>query len=158
MDEAQVKDLINVWYEKAKRENNPFSRFVFLWFCFNAWVAYRSNAETDAAMINWLVGRSPENSDLVSEYAHAMQTEPFRKLVGSLVAMSPIYDARDRRPSVAIRNEKDQAGVIKAIYKIRCNLFHGGKRADNARDQKLVVIAQRILEKWIGNLIVTWRN
>lgn len=158
MNEARVKDLIKVWYEKAKLENSPFSRFVFLWFCFNAWVAYRSNAETDTAMINWLVGRSPANSDLIGEYEHAMQTKPFQKLVGSLAQMSPIYDARDRRPPVAIRNETDREGVIRGIYRIRCNLFHGGKRADNVRDQGLVVLAQRILEKWLGNLIVSWRN
>ena len=157
MQEDEIKQLLEVWYEKARMENNQFSRFVFLWICFNVWIDYRSGKDRDAEMIDWLTRQTPDNSDLVAEYEHAMQTEPFRRLIGSLVAMAPVLDSRGGRPPVLIRDNTDRAGVIRAIYRIRCNLFHGGKNANNPRDQKLVLTSQRILDKWLGNLVGSWR-
>jgi len=42
MEEREIRNLVKVWYHKAKRERDIFSKFVFLWFCFNAWLAYRT--------------------------------------------------------------------------------------------------------------------
>jgi hypothetical protein len=35
-------------------ERDSVSRFVFLWFCFNAWLGYESDQDVDAEMLRWL--------------------------------------------------------------------------------------------------------
>lgn len=39
---------------------------------------------------------------------------------------------------------------------VRCNLFHGRKRADDLRDQKLVAICSDILNKWVRSMVANW--
>lgn len=157
MEEARVKNLIETWYQKSCFEQDVFSKFIFLWICFNVVLDYQSKKNSDREMIDWLVGQTKDSSDLIAEFEQAKKTEPFLKSLKALVAMAPIDDSKLVRPSVKIRDVDDRGNIIRALYRIRCNLFHGGKEANNARDQKLVTLAQRILEKWIGNLINSWR-
>jgi len=158
MREEKIKNLVKTWYEKAKWEQDSFSKFVFLWICFNAWLGYKSDKFLDSEMIKWLLKQTSLVSDLVSSYENAKKTEPFRENLKTLADMSPIYDSRGRRSPIKIKDENDFENVVKAIYRVRCNLFHGGKEANDSRDKKLVEVSKRILEKWIGNLIASWVN
>lgn len=159
MDEQRIKNLIKGWYEnKARMESDPTFRFLCLWICFNAWLDYRSEGNNDGEMIGWLTEQTPESSDLIGEYEHAKQTEPFNNLLKSFAAMAPIHDSRGRRDPVEIDNENNRGNIIRGIYRVRCNLFHGGKEADNPRDQKLVMVCTEILNKWVGNLVNSWEH
>ncbi len=157
MMEKRIKNLVKTWYEKAKFEQDPFPKFIFLWICFNAWLDYKSDKFLDSEMIRWLIEQTPSTSDLVLSYENAKKTEPFMENLKTLANMSPIYDSRGRRNPIKIKDESDFENMVKAIYRVRCNLFHGGKEANDSRDKKLVEVSKRILEKWIGNLITSWR-
>lgn len=159
MDEAQIKNLIKVWYNKGRNEQDPFSKFVFLWFCFNAWVAHLSVEESDAGMMRELADRNARMSEITTVYDTLMQATPavFRVHIQNLVSLSPIYDPRGIKQPTVIANENDFSNIMWGIYKIRCNLFHGGKNAGDPRDQKLVIVAGSILEKLVGALIGQWR-
>lgn len=161
MEEQGVKNLIKSWYKnKARMESDPIFKFLCLWICFNALLDFRSGPDntSDRNMIDWLVDQTPDSSDLIAEYENAKQTAPFLRLLNSLASESPIKDPRHWNNSeINIKDENDREGIIRGIYKIRCNLFHGGKDANDARDQKLVTLASRILDKWIGNLVNTWQ-
>jgi hypothetical protein len=108
-------------------------------------------------MIAWLINQNSPASDLISSYENAKKTEPFKRNLKSLAGMSPIYDSCDRREPIIIEDENDFENITKGIYRIRCNLFHGGKEANNTRDRKLVEVSKKILEKWIGNLMASWK-
>jgi len=159
MDEGSIKNLIKVWYEKGSNEQDIFSKFIFLWFCFNAWISHLSDEESDAGMMRELANRDARMSDLFSIYDTLMEATPtvFRVHVQTLAAASPIEDARGIRPPVVIASESDFPNVIWGIYRVRCNLFHGSKNAKDPRDQKLVVVAGQILEKLVGGLKAQWR-
>ena len=157
MKEEKVRKLIKVWYEnKVKREMDPIFKFLCLWICFNAWLDHQSRKYADSQMIKWLVKQTPQTSDLVSSYERAKHTVPFKDSLKVLAQMSPIYDLRGRHDPIKIKDEDDFENIVKAIYRVRCNLFHGGKELNDLRDQKLIVNCQRILEKWVGNLIDSW--
>ncbi len=158
MREQRIKNLVKTWHAKAKFEQDPFAKFLFLWICFNAWIDYRSGEFLDSKMIEWLIGPTSSTSDLILSYENAKKTEPFRRSLKTLVGMSPIKDSRDSRNQIRIKDENDFGNIVKGIYKVRCNLFHGGKEPNELRDQKLVEVSKRILEKWIGNLISSWKN
>jgi hypothetical protein len=108
-------------------------------------------------MINWLK-TVPQESALSRSYDEAMASDVFRRDLQTLADDSPIYGARRVNPQVGeIRGIEDFHNIVEGVYQIRCNLFHGGKRADDIRDQKLVKVSAAILRKWIGNLVAGGR-
>jgi hypothetical protein len=64
MDEVEVRSLVKGWHQRARQEVDLVSKFVFLWFCFNAWLAHESEEDTDREMIKWLVGPRAAASQL----------------------------------------------------------------------------------------------
>lgn len=163
MNEQRIKNLIKVWHNKAHFERDTFSRFVFLWFGFNAWLDYKTQKETDAEMIRDLTDKSRRVIDLLDAYNTSFNsgTEVFKNNLKTLVLISkqkPIEDTKGKRGPISVQDENDFANIVLAIYRIRCNLFHGGKQANDPRDFKLVTVAQRILDKWLSNLIVQWHQ
>jgi len=156
MDETRIKNLIKGWYEKGFRENDPFLKFLSFWICFNVWLDYRSGEDVDAQMINWLVDQSASTSDLVEKYENLKNKGTFRDALKALANKSPIEDSRGNRKTIKIRDENDFENIVRAIYMIRCNLFHGSKGAHESRDLKLVIISNVILSHWVGSLRVSW--
>ena len=70
----------------------------------------------------------------------------------ALVARSPIEDMRPRhRGELRYLADSDNfEQVVRFIYQIRCNLFHGGKSPIERRDADLVVLGgEEFLGKWI---------
>jgi len=156
MDEEKIKNLVKVWYEKAKSEADEFSKFVFLWFCFNAWLAYRTQEDHDRKMLELLKAEDSSTKDMKAEYDRAFSGSSFKERIKDLKTLSPIYDSRNKYDPVTINNVTNFPDICEAIYRIRCNLFHGGKTPDDNRDRKLVIVGGTILEKWVGNLVSSW--
>lgn len=159
MDEQQVRDLVKGWHQRARAEGDLTSKFVFLWFCFNAWLACESNEDTDRDMIDWLKGGAAAGSQLRSAFdtAASAGTSLFPGYLKELASLSPIRSTGRRQREVPIQSPDDFSGIVDGIYQARCNLFHGGKQPRDPRDQKLVAVCARILEKWVGNLVGNWR-
>jgi hypothetical protein len=130
---------------------------VFLWFCFNAWLAYESEEDTDRAMIDWLTGRPAQTSQLRAAYDSAMRSEVFVGYMQALADQSPIVSNGRRPREVRIHSLEDVTGIVNGVYQVRCNLFHGSKRAGDSRDETLVRTCARILEQWVGHLMAGWQ-
>jgi len=107
MNPTKIKNLIKVWYGKSQRENDPFSKFVFLWICFNAWLDFRSGKVTDAEMINWLVSQPKQSSDLVRKFEDSKTKNTFVDYLKILAGMSPFQDSRGKRDPIQIADEND---------------------------------------------------
>jgi hypothetical protein len=158
MDEPAIQDLVKGWYQRSRRERDFTAKFVFLWVCFNARLSYESDMDGDQAMLRWLKSARPSRSQLVSSFEMAAASDVFRNHLRALVGLSPIHSTRRLNPRVIhIAGVKDFKGIVDGLYQVRCNLFHGGKRSNDVRDQKLVIAFARILDKWVGNLISGWR-
>jgi hypothetical protein len=157
MDERKVRSLVKGWHAKARQEDSYVTKFVFLWFCFNARLTYESGLDTDRAMINWLTGRHVEASQLRAAFDQAMGSQVFMSYVQALADLSPVgSNGRIPREPMHIDSLEDFAGITNCIYQVRCNLFHGSKHADDSRDEKLVRISACILESWISCLVAEW--
>jgi hypothetical protein len=154
MDEQRIQALVKSWHARSTREGDPVSKFVFLWFCFNARLSYESGEDRDRDMLEWLKTASPGSSQLRRSYDQAMASDVFRRDLQTLVSSSPIHGTRRHNPQVVrIRDIEDFPNIVEGVYQVRCNLFHGGKRADDLRDQKLVKVSAAILRKWVGNVV-----
>jgi hypothetical protein len=157
LDERGIQNLIEGWWNKARGEGDVFSKFVFLWFCFNAWLAYRSQKVTDSDMIAWLKRSSSDNSDLKKSYQMLTHSH-FKEVLKGLARLSPIRDPRPRGKKIEIKDVNDFPNIVDAIYQIRCNLFHGRKEANVDRDRNLVQLSGEILFYWVGSLINYWKQ
>lgn len=156
MEEREIRNLVKGWRDRSRRERDVVSKFVFLWFCFNAILAFESQKEADRTMINWLKSR-PRSSRLISGYDAATRSSVFSGYLRALAANSPITDPRCRHRPVVIVDAEDFDNLLEGIYRIRCNLFHGRKSSNDVRDQKLIKVAALILEKWMGNVVSMWK-
>lgn len=162
MNEQRIKNLIDGWRRKTHQEGDPFSKFVFIWFCFNAWMEYLSNKKTDREMLDELKSRKSNMSNFADIFYAALDSREnhFRSNVMALVHQSQeksIENTRDKsKAPISIKDEYDFENIVEAIYRIRCNLFHGGKDPNDSRDQVLVNAAQRILMRWIDDLVKSW--
>lgn len=159
MKEDRVKNLIRTWRERSHNEGDQFASFVFIWFCFNAWLEFLSSGRTDREMLEELKAKSINMNSFVEAYDVASSDEFFKRSLRDLISKSteePIRDVHGQRQPVSINDENDFANIVEAIYRIRCNLFHGGKDANDNRDQVLVQDAAMILRQWVGKLIAGW--
>jgi hypothetical protein len=153
MDENDVRSLVSGWYVRAQQEDEHVTRFVFLWFCFNAWLAYESDEDTDGAMIRWLARQRTEAAQLRAAFDLSMRSSTFVSYVHRLINLSPVVSNGRRRRECRINSLEDSPGIIWCIYQVRCNLFHGTKRARDPRDYELLRTCARILEEWVGCLV-----
>ena len=161
MIEDRIKKLIRTWRQKSHNEGDQFGSFVFIWFCFNAWLEHLAkNCSTDSKMLNELKERRSNMSELFQAFDVTIANDDY--ILNSIKKLADLnkeklIQSKSRKWSIMIIDKNDFGDIIEAIYRIRCNLFHGGKDADDLRDQILVKEAAMILRQWIGKLIESWR-
>lgn len=146
-----IKTLIGWWKLKGQREKDPFTKFFFFYVCFDAWITAESGKDADTKKIKWFL----ENDNFLKSKWPDIQHSVTESWLISLKNLSPIEDMRlNHRGKKVYLNDIDNLGeIIKFIYQIRCNLFHGSKNPMNSRDSNLVYLSGRLLEKWI-----TWAH
>jgi hypothetical protein len=153
MNQKQAENLINNWYKKANEDNDTFSKFVFLWFCIEIWITYKSPGKNQRESVNNLkLGNIQEIKTAYNESKRSIDLE-----ISKLVNECPIFN--DTRPGekVNIVDNNDFENIVEAIYTIRNNLFHAKKDPDDeSRDKPLILLAGNILNSWIDNLINSW--
>jgi hypothetical protein len=154
MNQNKIRNLIKVWREKAFKERDPFSKFLFLWICFNAWLEHRSGKDADAKMIEWLVNQTNTSSDLVESFELCKNKPIFNNSLDILAQKSPFKDSRGKRPDITVKDKNDFENIVRAIYRIRCNLFHGSSEAQENRVREQIAISNAILNEWISTLLV----
>jgi hypothetical protein len=154
MSDQQIKNLFKVWLKKSRRKSDHFSKFLFLWICFNAWIAYKSREDSGRDMINWLVRQNSQSSDLVECFEACKNKRTFVDILKIFAAKSPFKDSREKRPDINVKDENDFENIVNAIYRIRCNLFHGSSVAHENETQAVIALSTRILNEWIETLNV----
>lgn len=162
----------------ATADSQPrlFTSFIYRWMAFNGWMSAITLEATDAAMVRTLAA----SSRLEGTYRQMLDNDRrFRQFVEDFSAFWPVLNVRDVRKKLGFDafRQHDRAALLAAcilanvkqepkswvpgavptwkqvlstIYQVRCNLFHGEKSSENARDQSLVLAADRVLSQFIG--------
>jgi hypothetical protein len=158
-------------FDLAKRETPSMMAFVFRWMGFNGWMAAVSGCERDFEMINALAAEPR----MILAYDQLMAGNlDFQQAIKAFAELWPVlnvsqvraklgYDAFRRYDRAAlikecdIHNVKRQPAtwvtgtapnwekVLRTIYQVRCNFFHGEKSMHNDRDRDLVLASDRVL-------------
>jgi hypothetical protein len=174
--EPETKDLVLNLMENADRQRSAFMSFINIWMAFNGWMAAVTERETDAEMIRDFAA----SDRLIESYGSLMGGSPrFRRLVLEFATIWPVLNVRDVRKKLgrdaSWRLQRDEftsackaanvkrqpsawtAGdtpsweqLLRTIYQVRCNLFHGEKSPQNLRDRQLILKSDRILRAFLA--------
>jgi hypothetical protein len=161
-------------FRHSRRQQSSFGSFAGTWFAFNGWMECVTDARTDAEMI-----ASMANNDRLADAYLELQKEPdFRRAVDGFAGRWPVINVRDARrklgPDVfwiesqeeliercsaagvkmqptdwTEGNEPTWARLLRTVYMVRCNMFHGAKSPLNMRDQRLIRDSDKVLTMFI---------
>jgi hypothetical protein len=173
--DPETADLARELISATDSQRSAFSSFVNVWLAFNGWMESVTDADTDADMISALAN----HQRMVNAYDGLMaHSSEFRDLVEFFATGWPVLNVRDVRRKLGrdafwrlspddlmeevvrrdvkrqpfhwdVGNEVTWPLLLRAVYCIRCNLFHGSKSPQNFRDHQLVVSCDRILRTFI---------
>jgi hypothetical protein len=141
-----LKMIIHMWYERAQMSTDPFDKFIYVWISFEAFASNYTEEDSPFDVRNSL----KNDPNIVILYKILMKTKPFSEKIMNLKKECPIYDTRkqhydDPKFSKTICDPNNFGEVLEVLYKIRNNLFHGGKRPDKERDRKLATLSFFVL-------------
>lgn len=157
------KEIIQGFMRKAKEEvtglNAGFEQgfksaigLAWCWISFEAFTSAKYNEDFAGERINQFC--DDFEGDYLQEF-DSMPTEFIKNMIGLKQ-----YNVPDMRPShltdptIRITDEKNLRKVFEVVYRVRNNLFHGGKDMNEEKDMNLVryssVVLYYILEKFLG--------
>jgi hypothetical protein len=129
--EPETKDLVLDFMKNADRQRSAFMSFVNIWMAFNGWMAAVTEWESDADMIRALA----TNNRLIATYT---KRQPSAWTAGD----TPAWEQ-----------------LLRTIYQVRCNLVHGEKSPQSARDRQLILKSDRILRAFLAETgCFEWRE
>ncbi|CAE6727375.1 hypothetical protein R69658_01649 [Paraburkholderia aspalathi] len=173
--DPESADLARELIEAADRQRSDFFSFVSVWMAFNGWMECVTGADSDAYMIRALT----EHQRLSDAYIGLMESAAdFRNSVNAFATKWPVLNVRDVRRKLGrdaflrfsreeLMNEVVREGVkhqpvewrsgdmptwpqlLRTMYCVRCNLFHGSKSPQNHGDHELIVSCNCILRMFI---------
>lgn len=145
-------ELIRKWHELATTDpaiqNNVFFKFVATWVAFNAFYAemFPKLSGQDRAQIN----KYSELPVTQSKHVELLKNHEYKAAV-------EFFCRQGVRGESYPRSLHDTTAIFKQVYRVRCNLFHGGKMPENPRDYSLVqnayTIVSRIVKAELEKLI-----
>lgn len=173
--DPEAADIARDLVASDEQRNSPFLPFINVWMGFNGWMESVTEAASDAAMINALA----DNRRMTDAYTHLLDGDArFRSLAVSFAELWPVLNVRDLKKKLGRdafwQHDRDDlmtacrqaevksqpqgwspgelptwSQVLRTIYLIRCNLFHGAKSPQNGRDRQLVQRANGVLRRFI---------
>lgn len=172
----EMADITRELLDDVYQRHSPFMSFMHTWMAFNGWMETVTGGGPDAAMIDALVG----DRRLIETYNRLIgETLDFTKSVAAFSTHWPVLSVKDVRKKLGNDSfwkmtrqdllEDCRAGgvrmqprewiagaspdwpqLLRTIYQVRCNLFHGAKSPENLRDRELVGHADIVLRQFIG--------
>jgi len=142
--------LIVDWWHRVAREEEHFPReflkFISLWEAFNGLINCRLHFKKRKKLRDRGKMLGLSNDVLIVEgWRGLLHNDNFNKLLDELCAYCPVNQVLggERTIYYTIKKPYELDDVLKLIYAIRCNLFHGEKEA-RERDLRLVDVASGV--------------
>src|SRR3989344_605946 len=137
----ETRNVIGWWIVRARDERDPFVKMFIMYMCLDAWMTSGSGRDRDDQKLKWL---KEMDNPLKEHWANA----PNNRV--SLNGLKKVGKVEDMRPNHRgkykyLIDVDNFAEVMKFIYQIRCNLFHGGKSYTNTNDRQLCEWSAKIL-------------
>ena len=153
-EQQEVMSFVTEWYGVAtgarRLPDDAYFRFLALWVAFNGLYSLTfPEAKSEAAQI-----RSFGNWDKAKKaHAEALGTNNtlYRGAI-DILGEKGVFNYLTKNVE-RITDIQDLQGVVRLVYRVRCNLFHGRKVPSNLRDHKLVEASHIIVSELMRRLI-----
>lgn len=144
-----IKSSINWWIQKGKNisAREPFIKFFIFYICLDAWLTAESGEEKFEGKLQWFL----KNNNCLKEATNDFWQSVSKRFLIPLKNNSPVEDMRpNHKGEYTYLNDIDNLEeVLRFIYQIRCNFFHGQKSPKNSKDITLVSLSAGFLKTWI---------
>lgn len=147
------QNIARTWYNKAEGSEDPYDRFICLWFAFNAlYNEFFQESERDAIYRLVYSNRYRLSNKTMNNILNSPYVEFFKQRI---VRDCRRGSGRDTSESAAVLRSnsfypKDKLyRLLKILYQVRCNLFHGDKIFGKDSDDQVVSNAAGALEEII---------
>ena len=143
-----------MWALKAKLTDDRWVRFVLYWMIFDGYLTEMSGSGSDEKKLQWFFNNENEIKSLIPGCWGL--GSPYAPI--SFVTLCNFAEVKDMRPGsikvVRITDRNNIEEVIRFIYQIRCNLFHGAKNVNDPKDDGLVfysgALLKSLIESWLA--------
>lgn len=148
---VDATDIMREWVMLGDGEDNPYMRFMAYWVAFNMLYAPYQRGRRDVSDREAILQYFAENEACLSEY------DPFSNGDADLFSSLKLFELYNW-PERRINRERDDIeggdveALMKAVYKVRCNFFHGNKRLGNPTDREFVDCSAKIIRGYLGTL------
>ncbi len=152
-------DLIKRWFERSKSESDIFTKFIFLYISFIAFLTQVNPEKTDRGIIESLKKAKATRSFYLSLVQNNAELRDTMLGLVSKLRKQPIRNDTRHNHNYwegldgEIRGETDWENLVEFWYRVRNNLFHGRKAPDIERDRDLVKYAYRTLTPLMEHFI-----
>lgn len=153
--ELRTEDVVTEWFAVAEGSpppaQSPFFRFIAAWIAFNAHYGDRyPDARDDADAIERFA------ADLEARRIHdrlLRDDRTYREAVDSL--SEGVFDYGTRRTR-RVDRERSLESILRCLYAVRCNLFHGNKALVDLRDRRVVQYGLDIMTRILRPLVAVY--
>ena len=157
------QEIVKSFMKKAKKEvtglssgfNQGYKSAIGLAWCWISFEAFTSGEYQEDLVRDRINSFCEDFEEKYSQEYETMPNEFKRNIIGL-----KSYNVEDMRPNhrndppLTISDVKNLKEVLKIIYRVRNNLFHGGKNMEESNDINLVLASSKtlyyILEKFLG--------
>ncbi len=152
---AELKNRLSWWGLKAKEATDPWVRFVLYWMIFDGYLTEMSNSGSDEEKFKWFFENNNDVKSLIPGCWGVGLTQYVDVSIKTLLGLSPIKDMRpNKQKSVSFKNKDSVEEIIRFIYQIRCNLFHGAKDIHDPKDDALVLYSGKLMKTLIDRWLI----
>lgn len=145
-DASTTAGIIQNWQEKAEMETDVFNEFICYWISFNCYYSKVTKENVDSKAFIELY-KIQKISDI---YKTLLINDEFKAALIELQRHVPIKDMRmghtDKEKDL---KDFELRSVIEVLYQARCNLFHGDKSGDSARDKIIIKACIPVLKSLV---------
>ena len=136
---------------KAKADDvytDHWMRLIMYWIIFDAYLSANApaGARREREKREWFYA---SQNELKTIFERLWALPDYQHLLGILRQESPVYSTNPSEAG-AQKELNDIAStreILEFVYQIRCNLFHGGKDLNDARDNRLTKVAEQLFDQ-----------
>lgn len=166
IDRTYLINKASEWISKGDNENDPFNRFFSYFVAHN--ILYNLYARINNPSIDLTINdknRSIKVHELIRDhrlFIHSNDVDirsficllrKFRKEKWTIKSKESINDSLER--SYLNRNYKlVTRDVLRMLYKLRCNMFHGEKNMNAPNQRELIEVSNKILKTILNEIFL----
>ena len=165
LPESQVLERADQWILKAKQEPDQFNRFMSFWVAYNMIYGIYTKRVKPKESITWFDREKAIRTTILLKDSCHLKSDLVH-LASELYDRTSVFreeywkrnDTTSLRQHLisSLRNDNFEytlETILKILYKIRCNLFHGEKSYYDYNQRQLLEVCNVILDKILQETI-----